>query len=169
MDINEININIQHLQKQIDMIDSDYKFYINFILVIIGLIAASAYSYIKNKTDEAITKIISKKFDMLVLSNNDYDIDFGERWIIKEDLVDNTLSFPVTDNKFYLSQSTTNRIFIEPLRGNNVLNYKAEIKNGKMIVKFKNFDPDKDEGIRWKVVYLSPESKNMIYSNISLK
>ena len=49
MDINEINIEIQHLQRQIDTIDSDYKFYINFILAIITIIVAllglSAYTY----------------------------------------------------------------------------------------------------------------------------
>lgn len=133
-------------------------------MIILALANFTFYIYIKGKIDKIIAKIINRRFDLLVAPNHDYVIEQGEIRILKEQLINNRFSFSVLDKNFYLSPNLVNKIIIEPLCGNRILDYKAEIKNGNMNIRFKNFDPAKDEGIRWKAMYLKQEQDNDIYA-----
>lgn len=51
-------------------------------------------------------------------------------------------------------KDNNNNISIKPLSGEEKLKYNAEVIEGNLVIKFENFNKEKNKGIRWKIIYL---------------
>ncbi|GMQ59306.1 hypothetical protein AN1V17_37030 [Vallitalea sediminicola] len=150
---------INKMYGEINVIYDAIKFIYNSFFIVISLLVAlfsfisytTIKKYLRNFIEKERTKLMSNMLEDLA---NTQQI-IGKEYLGDHKFIDGIYIFPVLSHKISFTPNLINKIILTPLEGDKVLEYRAWVKKGQLYIKFDNFDPDKEKGVNWIILYNS--------------
>lgn len=150
---------INKMYGEINVIYDAIKFIYNSFFIVISLLVAlfsfisytTIKKYLRNYIEKERTKLMSNMLEDLA---NTKQI-IGKEYLGDHKFIDGIYIFPVLSHKISFTPNLINKIILTPLEGDKVLEYRAWVKKGQLYIKFDNFDPDKEKGVNWIILYNS--------------
>jgi len=163
VDINELIQAIDYLNEKIMLIDSNVKFHFTVfwtvISIFIALLGIINWIALKKQLERKTEEYISKRLEEVISRVNQYKTIYGKKYLHENEYRDGMYSFEIGSDKLNINfKSTDNKIDIEPIKTNDKLDYKAEVIDGRLNIKLKNFIKEEHKGIEWRITYLEYRS-----------